>query len=277
MKPTFRSMLAHTGCVCVLLATFAGATPGFAQEDAQAQADAQASAEAQANNPLANMTAFNLQNYYIPDLSELDDQNANTLWFRYARPFKLFDSNWLMRASLPISRVPTGPGTTTSGLGDLNANFFYLFDTKPGTSFGVGPQVTLPTASETETGTDKYQAGVSIVYFNFTSRFFQWGGLVTWQGSFAGDSDRSHTNQLAIQPFYLFQVGNGLYLRGAPIWAFDLRTNNYHVPVGLGIGKVVKQGNKVFNFFVEPQWTILDRGPGQPEFQIYAALNMQFY
>ena len=64
-----------------------------------------------------------------------------------------------MRASLPFSRLPTGPGTTTSGVGDLNANFFYLLDTAPGTNFGVGPQLTLPTASEDETGTGKYQGG----------------------------------------------------------------------------------------------------------------------
>lgn len=43
---------------------------------------------AQANNPLANMTAFNLQNYYIGDLSSSDDP-ANQFWFRYAQPFSL--------------------------------------------------------------------------------------------------------------------------------------------------------------------------------------------
>jgi hypothetical protein len=35
-------------------------------------------------------------------------------------------------------------------------------------------------------------------------------------------------------------------------------------------------GNTVYNFFVKPQFTILDRGPGQPELQVYMALNMQF-
>jgi hypothetical protein len=36
-------------------------------------------------------------------------------------------------------------------------------------------------------------------------------------------------------------------------------------------------GKKVtYNVFAEPQWTILDRGPGQPEFQLYAAINLQF-
>ena len=235
--------------------------------------DGSSSDAAQANNPLADFRAFNLQNYYVPELSELDDQSANTFWLRYAQPF----GKWLFRGSLPISRVPTGEGTTTSGLGDVNGFLAYLFDTgNPGRSFGLGPQVSLPTATEDETGTDKYQLGVAAVYFDATSPTFQWGGLVTWQTDVAGDDDREDTSLLAIQPFYFFQLGKGLYLRGAPIWVFNLETSDYHVPVSLGIGKVIVSGNTVYNFSVEPQFTILDRGPGQPELQLYMALNMQF-
>ena len=254
-------------------ATVLLALSAFSAGTALAQKDAKPSDEAQANNPLADFVAFNIQNYYIPSLTELDDQNANTFFLRYAQPF----GKWLMRASLPTSRVPTGSGTTTSGLGDLNVNLFYLFDTgSPAVSFGAGPQVTFPTATEDETGTDKYQAGASVVYFNAKSRFFQWGGLLTWQTDIGGKNSAPDTEQLAVQPFYLFQLGKGLYFRGAPIWAFNLETNDYHVPVGLGLGKVVKQGDTVYNFFIEPQFTILDRGPGQPELQWYFALNMQF-
>jgi hypothetical protein len=57
-------------------------------------------AAAQANNPLANMTAFNLQNYYIGRLTETDD-DANQFWLRYAQPFKLLGGDWLMRARIP--------------------------------------------------------------------------------------------------------------------------------------------------------------------------------
>jgi len=262
MKP--KNLGSVLGLLLVLVATAAMAAN---------KADDKASAESDANNPLASFKAFNIQNYYVPSLSELDDQNANTFWLRYAQPLGPF----LMRASLPISRVPTGSGTTTSGLGDLNANFFYLIDTgNPAVSVGVGPQVTLPTASESETGADKYQAGVSAVYFNAKSKFFQWGGLINWQTSIGGSDNEPDTDFLAIQPFYFFQLGKGLYLRGAPAFAFNLETNDYHVPVGLGIGKVVAHGDAVYNFFIEPQFTILDRGPGQPELQLYMALNMQF-
>ena len=240
---------------------------------AEDKADHKASEEAQANNPLASFTAFNVQNYYVPKLSELDDQNANTFWLRYAQPM----GNWLFRASLPVSRVPTGPSTTTSGLGDLNAFFAYLVKTgNPAKSFGIGPQLTLDTATEDATGTGKYQAGFATVYFDSSSPTFQWGGLLTWQTDIGGDSARADTSLLALQPFYFWQLGKGLYLRGAPIWVFNLETDDYHIPMGLGIGKVVKSGDIVYNFFVEPQFTILDRGPGQPELQVFVALNMQF-
>ena len=256
------------------LAACCCAVPAFAGSEAPetAAGDAEPSAAANANNPLADMRAFNLHNYYIPELSGLDE-NANTFWLRYAQPF----GRWLFRGSLPVSRVPTGSGTSTSGLGDLNAFAAYLFDTgDPAVSFGVGPQLTMPTASEDETGTGRWQGGLASVYFNAKSQRFQWGGLVTWQTDFAGDDDRPGTNLLALQPFYFLQLGKGLYVRGAPIFVFDLENDTYHVPVGLGLGQVIPTPNVVYNVFVEPQFTILDRGAGQPQLQLFVGFNMQF-
>ena len=214
-----------------------------------------------------------VHNYYIPALSEMDNQNANTFWLRYAQPF----GKWLFRGSLPASRVPTGVGETTSGLGDFNAFAAYLFDTgDPNVSVGVGPLVVAPTASEDETGSGKWQGGLSAIYFNSKSSTLQWGGLVTWQTDFAGDDDRPGTNVLAVQPFYFVQLGKGLYVRGSAVAVFNLETDSYNVPVGLGIGKVVPTPGAVFNIFVEPQFTILDRGPGQPELQLFVGFNTQF-
>ena len=132
------------------------------------------------------------------------------------------------------------------------------------------------TASEDETGTDKWQGGLSVLMFDGTSRRFQWGGLLSWQTDFAGDDDAPDTESLVLQPIYFIQLGKGLYTGGAPIMVYNLETNNYHVPVGLRLGKVIPGPKTVYNVFVEPQWTILDRGPGQPELQIYAAINLQF-
>jgi len=133
--------------------------------------------------------------------------------------------------------------------------------------------VAAPTATEDALGLDAWQAGVAGVYFNASSPVVQWGGLVTWQTDVSGDDD---TNLSVLQPFLFIQLGKGTYLRSAPLWIFDIENNTYNVPFGLGIGKVVKKDRTVFNAFFEPPFTFLNDGAGQPAFQIFLGLNMQF-
>ena len=252
------------------------ATVAFCAEEKPA-AQTHDDAAAQANNPLANMTAFNIQDYYIGDLSD-SDEDANQFWVRFAQPFSLGETNWLMRASLPVNTFPTQPDDDhETGLGDFNVFAAYLFDTgNPAVSFGFGPQLTMPTATKDELGSEKWSAGFANVLFNAKSSRFQYGYLLTWQASFAGDSDRSDVNTGALQPFAFYQLGKGLYLRSAPIWVYDFDNDSYSVPLGLGIGQVIPRGKTVFNIFIEPQISVLDHGPGQPQWQIFTGFNMQF-
>lgn len=231
---------------------------------------------AQANNPLANMRAFSLQNYYIGDIND-SDETANQFWLRYATPFSLADSRWLLRTSLPINSYPTAPGQhTETGLGDLNSFASYLFDTgSSSVSFGVGPQITAPTASEDELGSEKWSAGLVNVLFNAESPKFQYGYLAGWQHSFAGDDDRENVNVATFQPFAYYQLGNGNYLRGAPIWSYNFENDNYSVPVALGFGHIVRQGKTVYNFTFEPQVSVAEEGPA-PDWQVVMGLSMQF-
>jgi hypothetical protein len=240
--------------------------------------DSTDAAAAQANNPLANMTALNFQDYYISKLSNAPNSAyMNTGWLRFAKPFA--SGKLLLRASLPLSTVgmPDGnnPLKTTSGLGDLNAFLSYAFVSQPTATVGIGPMVTMPTASYDALGTGKWQGGFAFVAFIAKSPIFQFGSLVTWQASFAGSKERPSTSVGTFQPFYFFQLGKGTYLRGAPIWVFDFKNNSYSVPLGLGIGKVVKLGNTMVNIFIEPQYSMLVQGV-QPEFQVFSGINLQF-
>jgi hypothetical protein len=237
----------------------------------------QNSSAAQANNPLANMTAFNMQNYYIGDISE-SDKDANQFWLRYAQPFSLGESKWLLRASLPINTYPSPPtGGHQTGLGDLNLFTAYLIDTgNPAVSFGFGPQITTPTATEDSLGSEKWSGGLVNVLFNASSPVFQYGYLASWQHSFAGEGDRADVNVGAFQPFAFYQLGGGTYLRAAPIWNYNFQNDSYGVPLGVGVGQVIKQGKTVYNFFVEPQFSVADHGPGQAQWQVFAGLNLQF-
>ncbi len=196
-----------------------------------AYADEGASGAAQANNPLANMTAFNIQNYYIGDVSE-SDKTANQAWLRFAKPFDVADSKWLMRASLPINTFPTPPnGHKETAIGDLNVFAAYLIDVgNPAVSFGVGPQVTAPTAGKDELGSERWSGGLVNVLFDASSPIFQYGYLLSWQHSFAGNDNREDVNVAAFQPFAFYQLGHGTYLRSTPIWTYNFENDGYGVP-----------------------------------------------
>jgi hypothetical protein len=119
-------------------------------------AEAQQSTDVQANNPLANSTAINFQNQYTGALTG-SDNTANQVFLRFAQPFQALGGKWLMRATLPVNTFPQPSGKDITGIGDFNVFAAYLIDTgNPGVSFGIGPQVTAPTASEDGLGSGKW-------------------------------------------------------------------------------------------------------------------------
>jgi hypothetical protein len=103
------------------------------------------------------------------------------------------------------------------------------------------------------------------------------GGLVTWQHSFAGGENRSTQNGLAAQPLIIYNLPQAWYLRSTATWNFDLEGSHYVIPIGAGAGKIwiLKSGTTV-NLFAEPQFSIAHDGVGQPKFQVFAGLNLQF-
>jgi hypothetical protein len=201
----------------------------------------------------------------------------NTTWVRFAKP--LAEGKLLLRASMPFSSLgmPNANGVvnTTSGVGDFTAFLSYNFLSNATTTMGIGPSLTAPTASDDLLGTGKWQGGFAFVAFFAKSPIFQYGALVTWQASFAGDDDRADTSMAAVQPFYFWQLGKGTYLRGVPIWVLDFEKDAYSIPIALGIGKVIKLGDTVFNVYVEPQYSIYVKGV-QPVFQVLTGINLQF-
>lgn len=257
----------------ILLLFFVGIMPkGVAQvvkTDTITKSD---DANVQANNPLASIKTINMHNYYVPSLSGMPDATSNTFWFRYAQPVGRF----LVRASLPISTVPSSDNSDISGLGDLNAFATYLAVKNAKTTLGIGPLIAAPTASNEALGSGKWQAGLALIVFEVVSPQLQVGGLVTWQTSFAGDENRDKTNFMAVQIFGIWQLGKGTYLRSTGISQFNLESGSYNIPFGMGIGKVIKADNLVFNIFAEPQFTVLHYGAGQPLLQFFFGLNTQF-
>jgi len=225
-----------------------------------------------ANNPMADVKAFNIQNYIVSSIYGTDVQQ-NQLLLRYAQPFGKF----LVRATMPFVTVSEPEEAPTFGLGDLNIFAIYSFYNKEGNQLGIGPAISLPTATSDLTGAGKWQAGFSALAFLAKNRQIQWGALLQWQGSFAGDEDRADVSLLTSQVFFIWQIGGGYNIRSTGVWTFNLEEEgNYNVPIGLGVGKVVKVGKVVFNIFAEPQFTVMAEGYGQPKFQTFVGFNTQF-
>ncbi|HEY9261048.1 hypothetical protein [Chitinophaga sp.] len=224
-----------------------------------------------ANDPMASVKAVNIHNYIVSKLYGLPDQQANQLIVRYSQPI----GPVLLRASMPfVTSSASGVGPT-SGLGDFNLFAIYTLPTKTGNKFGIGPNLTAPTGTR-DLGSGKWQAGLSFLAFFAKSRLIQFGSLLQWQASFAGDEDRPEISTLNPQVFFIWQIGAGFNLRSTGIWTFNLRNGDYNVPIGLGAGKVIKVGGIVFNIFAEPQFTVLAQGLGQPKFQTFVGFNTQF-
>jgi hypothetical protein len=228
-----------------------------------------------ANNPLTSMLGVNFHDYLIFSHFGNDD-TGNSFFLRGVLPQKIDEVPHLFRLSMPYSSVPTQSGDNVDGFGDLNLFDIWLTNPINGIEFGVGPYFVFPTASEDETGAGKWQAGLSGIAIKPMPEGIL-GALLTYQHSFAGPSDRSTQNLLTFQPFAIYNLPEGYYLRSSGVLNFNWANGEYYIPVGAGLGRVwkLKNGN-ILNSFVEPQVTFIHGGDGLPKFQTYLGFNMQF-
>lgn len=261
MNPTARKLRLGLRC---LLATAAGGAAAQSTEEMNAS-----------NNPLHPALSVNLQDAYTGRSHGLGDKDANALLLRGSLPHKLGGAPQLLRVTMPVvTTADVPPAFRHTGAGDLNLFNIFMFK-HGGLELGLGPQLTVPTASRDETGTGKWQLGLAALAVA-PQHWGLLGGLVTWQTSVAGDDARPTQNSLQAQPLYIRNFAQGWYLRSTATWNFDLKRGHFAIPIGLGGGKIWKSGGTTMNLFVEPQWTVAHDGDGQPKFQVFMGLNMQF-
>lgn len=255
------------------LALSLDAPPAPAPGNEGGAAAAGANATNDANNPLTPKYTFNLHNYYTPSFYGADGRDADQVLIRGLIPHKLFGVPQLFRFTLPVGYAPTFPRGTDSGLGDLTLIDWVMIKGN-GIEYGVGPLFVLPTATSDGMGAGKWQAGMSGVAV-VPKDWGIAGGLVTFQQSFAGHSNRDDVTLLTFQPLFIYNLPKGFYLRSTAIWNWDMNNGTYYIPVGAGAGKVWQVGTTTINAFVEPQYTVAHDGFA-PQWQIFAGVNFQF-
>ena len=201
-----------------------------------------------AQNPVANMISIPFQNNFNFGVGP-NKVTQYVLNFQPVVPITL-NEDWtlLTRWITPIIDQPSpAPGVrSASGLGDLNPTFWLSPAGSRSLIWGVGPTMTLPTATDPMLGTGKYQVGPSVVALTMPGHWVM-GFLANNQWSVAGWGARNQNNFL-IEPFVNNNLPHGWYLVSAPILTADWTATHrdmWTVPVGGGIGKIVKLGGKL--------------------------------
>lgn len=255
--------------VLAIAATLAlAATAAFAQEHEDINS---------ANNPLTPKITINFQDYFIPSFIDLpEDKHANQFLLRGLIPSDVFGLPQLIRFTLPVATSPDGTDGYVTGIGDLTLIDLFVLPKVGDVTLAAGPVLVIPTATEDELGSGKWQAGAAGVVVAPQS----WGllaGLVTYQTSFAGSDLRDDVNLLTVQPIVNINLDEGFYLRSSATWNFNMESGASYIPVGLGVGKVFQLEKGItMNAFIEPQYTVWHDGPGAPRWQIFAGVNFQF-
>jgi hypothetical protein len=130
--------------------------PVFGQEASQSDL------AKQAQNPIANLISLPLQNNTNFGIGP-DDETQNILNIQPVWPFSINDNwNLITRTILPVISQPdfyTGGEGRINGLGDITFSAFFSPKDSPKLTWGVGPILLFPTATDDALGSDKWGAG----------------------------------------------------------------------------------------------------------------------
>lgn len=154
---------------------------------------------------------------------------------------------------IPVPQPPGPPNEQTGvfGMGDMNPSFFFS-PKKSKVTWGVGPTLVLPTATNTTyLGQGKLSLGPSVVAL-VQPAHFTIGLLANNYWSVAGHSDlnKPAVNQFLLQWFVNYNLHKGWYLLSAPIITADWRETNggrWVIPFGGGVGRIMRLGFQPVN------------------------------
>ena len=183
------------------------------------------------------------------------------------QPVLPLTKNNVLRPALPLIRTPDQNGDT--GIGDLFVLDAWIFQAK-NASWGIGPAVSLPTASQDNMGTGKYEVGPSALYMYKGVPKSLFGILGYNLTSVAGDSNRADVNKLFAGPVLNYHFADlfgqkGWYLRYTDqLWSFDWEAeadrDTVSIPVGAALGKVFSIGKQPVNVYLGGDYYAAHRG-----------------
>jgi hypothetical protein len=215
-----------------------------------------------AQNPIASLISVPIQENFNFNIGPAD-RTQNVLNIQPVIPLSVSkDWNLIVRwitpviyQPLPVPQVSGPPMQSTGvyGLGDMNPSFFFVPKKSSKVTWGIGPSLVLPTATNTTfLGQGKFSLGPSVVVL-VQPKPWTIGFLANNVWSVAGHSniDKPAVNQFLFQWFVNYNMKKGWYLTTSPIVTANWRApgdgNVWTVPFGGGVGRIMKLGFQPVN------------------------------
>lgn len=233
-----------------------------------------------AQNPIASMISLPFQNNTNLNIG-LNDQTQNILNIQPVYPFELTDNlNFITRTIVPVISNPsvlTGPDKgRVDGMGDILFTGFVSPKDSGDVTWGVGPAILFPSATNDALGQDTWAAGISAVALTMPGNWVV-GSLVSnlWSVG-GGDAD---INLFTWQPFINYNLEDGWYVVTAPIVTANWEADSDHrwtVPLGGGVGKIFRIGKQPINAQLSLYNNVVTPDDYGAEWQVRAQFQFMF-
>ncbi|WP_299356540.1 transporter [uncultured Shimia sp.] len=196
----------------------------------------------QLSNPLASLISVPMQFNYDTGFGTPDGERL-TLNIQPVIPFSLTpELNLITRTIIPYkwqSDVAGSPGSD-SGLGDTSMSFWFSpAHTANGSTWGVGPILSLPTSSDPDFGLGEWGGGITGVYLVQPGPWTI-GALGNHLWSFESDN----LNSTYIQPFVAYGTPNHWTYTVNSEATYDWNTKQWTLPVNFMVSKLVSFGKQ---------------------------------
>lgn len=224
----------------LFFAVLLAVTPAFSQEKSDAEL------VKETLNPVASLISVPIQFNYDENLGPSDDGSRMLLNIQPVIPFSLNpDWNLISRTIVPLIDLEDFPvrGNDESGIGDVLQSLFFSpkRPTANGVIWGVGPVVSVPTASDDLLGSGKLSVGPTAVALKQESGW-TYGVLANHLWSVAGEGGRAYVNATFLQPFVAYTLPSFTTLAINAESSYDWRTENWSVPVNVSVSQMLKIG-----------------------------------
>ncbi|MGI9318413.1 MAG: hypothetical protein ACR2QW_13875 [bacterium] len=140
--------------------------------------------------------------------------------------------------------------------------------------WGLGFDLSFPTASEDILGSDQYSAGPSALAAYLGPKW-KFGALVQHYWDYTGDDDAADVNFTNLQYLYYYSLNSTTSIGAAPNILIDWEQdsdNDVTLPIGIGINKTINIGKVPVRFGVELFYSAI-----QPDDNVGSETSWRFY